>query len=79
MCARNTVERADAVIAIAQKIIASTTAAEAAALVAQMASAADQLIAGSDANHDGRITWEKGEGGLQVADEHVKLMLGVRP
>ena len=79
MSARNTIARADSIIAIAQKIIASTNAAEAAALVSQMAAAADQLIAGADANHDGRITWEQGEGGLQVAEDHVKLMLGVRP
>jgi len=78
MTARNTIARADSVIAIAQKILASTDAASAAALVAQMASAAEQLMAGSDANHDGRITWEQGEGGLQVAEEHVKLMLGIR-
>ncbi|HEX7937895.1 MAG TPA: hypothetical protein VF483_02820, partial [Gemmatimonadaceae bacterium] len=79
MTARNTITRADAIIAIAQKILASTSAPEAASLVAQMASAADQLIAGADANNDGRITWEQGEGGLQVAEDHVKLMLGVRP
>jgi hypothetical protein len=78
MAARNTIERADAVIAIAQKIMAATDAAEAAKLVAEMASKADQLIAGADANNDGRITWEKGEGGLQAADEHVRLMLGIR-
>jgi hypothetical protein len=78
MAARNTVARAEAAIAIAQKVMAATTAAEAAALVAQLASATDQLMAGADANNDGRITWEKGEGGLQVADEHVKLMLGIR-
>ena len=79
MAARNTITRADEVIAVAQKIIASTDAAEAAKLVAQMASMAEQLVAGADANNDGRITWEKGEGGLQVAEDHVKLMLGVRP
>ncbi len=78
MAARNTIARADQVIAIAQKVMAATTAAEAAALVAQMASAAEQLMAGSDANNDGRITWEKGEGGLQIANDHVKLMLGIR-
>lgn len=77
-CARNTIARADQLIALAQKVFASTTAAEAAAIVSQMASLADQLIAGADGNSDGRITWEQGEGGLQTADEHVKLMLGVR-
>jgi hypothetical protein len=73
--ARNVVVRAGAALAIAQKILAATTATEAAALVSQLASACDQLIAGVDMNGDGRITWEQGEGGLQQADEHIKLML----
>ena len=75
MSARNTVDRSDQLLALAQKVQAATTAAEAAAIVSQMASLADQLIAGFDANADGRITWEHGEGGLQQCDEHLKLML----
>ena len=74
--ARSVVERAGVALAIAQKIQVATTAAEAAALVSQLTSAVEQLIAGVDANGDGRITWEQGEGGLQQAEEHVKLMLG---
>ena len=73
--ARSVVERAGAALAIAQKIQAATTAAEAAALVSQLTSAVEQLIAGVDLNGDGRISWDQGEGGLQQADEHVKLML----
>ena len=73
--ARNVAERAGAALAIAQKVQAATTAAEAAALVSQLTSTVEQLIAGVDVNGDGRITWEQGEGGLQQADEHVKLML----
>jgi hypothetical protein len=73
--ARNTVDRCDQAIAIAQKVQAATTAPEAAALVSQLISITNQLIAGADANGDGRITWEKGEGGLQTAQDHVNLML----
>ena len=54
------------------------SAADAAAIVHAMLSLADLLMAGADANSDGRITWEQGEGGLQLADEHVTLRLGVR-
>lgn len=75
--ARNAATRAVQLLALAQKVQAAATAAEAAALVSQMTSLADQIIAGADANGDGRITWEQGEGGLQQADEHVKLMLAV--
>ena len=60
---------------IAQKVMAATTAAEAAALVSALTSAVEQLVAGVDVNGDGRISWDQGEGGLQQAEEHVKLML----
>ena len=75
MSARNTVARADQLLSLAQKVQTATSATEAAALVSQMASLADQLIAGADANADGKITWEQGEGGLQQCDEHMTLML----
>lgn len=73
--ARNTISRADQVVALAQKVQRATSAAEAAPLVAQMATLAGQLMAGADANGDGRITWDAGEGGLQQADDHLQLML----
>lgn len=72
---RNTIARADQIVALAQKIQAATSATEAAALAGQMSSLCEQLIVGADTNADGRITWEAGEGGLQQAEEHVKLML----
>ena len=73
--ARNTVERADQIIALAQQLRAATSAADAAALLSQIVSLSDQLAAGADANADGRISWEKGEGGLQQCQDHVNLML----
>ena len=73
--ARSVGERASAALVIAQKVMAATTPAEAAALVSALASAVEQLIAGVDLNGDGRISWDQGEGGLQQAEEHVKLML----
>jgi hypothetical protein len=75
MSARNTVQRADQIVALAKQIQAATSAADAAALVSQMVSQCDQLMAGADANGDGRITWEAGEGGLQQVQQHVNLML----
>ena len=73
--ARNTVQRADQLVALAKQVQAATVVADAAALVSQMVSLADQLMAGADKNGDGRISWEEGEGGLQQAQEHVTLML----
>ncbi|MDB4916887.1 MAG: hypothetical protein JWM95_4531 [Gemmatimonadetes bacterium] len=75
MSARNTVTRSDQLLELAQKVQASTTAADAAALVSQMASLADQLVTGVDADADGKIGWQKGEGGLQMCEDHIKLML----
>jgi hypothetical protein len=75
MSARNTVQRADQIVALAKQIQAATSATDAAALVSQMVSQCDQLMAGADANGDGRITWEAGEGGLQQVQQHVNLML----
>ena len=34
-----------------------------------------ELQPGKDANADGRVGWQEGEGGLQQVEEHVKLML----
>lgn len=73
--AQNTLERCDEAIALAQKIQAATSASDAAALVSQLASVTEQLYSGVDANNDGRITWDKGEGGLQQADEHMQMMI----
>jgi len=77
--ARNTVVRADSMIAIAKRVQAATDAPAAAALMNQLVSLGNQLVAGFDANADGRITWQEGEGGLQQAEEHVQLMLAGEP
>ena len=71
--ANNVVTRGDALIAIAKQIQTATDAPAAAALVSQMISLSQQLVAGVDTNGDGQITWE--EGGLQQAQEHVTIML----
>lgn len=73
--ARNTVQRADAIVALARKIQASTSAAEAAALVSQLVSLTNELVLGKDADADGKVTWKDGEGGLQHCDEHVRNIL----
>lgn len=74
--ARNVEARATQILELARKVEAATSAADAAALVSQMVSIAEQLVPGADANGDGRVTWEKGEGGLAQVDEHIKLLLG---
>ena len=73
--ARNTVQRADAIVVLAQRIQAATSASDAAALVSQLVSLTNELVLGKDADADGKVTWKEGEGGLQQCDEHVKLLL----
>jgi hypothetical protein len=75
MSARNTITRIDQILALATQVRAARSAADAAKLVSQMASLGEQLVAGFDANGDGRVTFEAGEGGLQHVDDHVKLMI----
>lgn len=72
--ARNTVTRADEIVMLAQKIEMATAAEEAAALVAELDALAQALLAGVDANGDGRTGWQEGEGGLEVAHTHGNLM-----
>lgn len=74
--ARATVARADAIIALAQKVQMSTDAAAAAQLMNQIVQLCDQLEKGADVNSDGRVTWDAPEGGLAQVQEHVTLMLG---
>jgi hypothetical protein len=75
--AKNTLTRVDQVIALGLKVRDAKTAPEAAALVSQIAALADQVMAGADTNGDGRVSVE--EGGLQLADEHARLMLPRTP
>jgi uncharacterized protein YdeI (BOF family) len=65
----------DQAIATAQKLRAATTAAEAAPLATELAAIAAKISTGLDANGDGQIGWQAGEGGLQQALNHMGLMM----
>ena len=70
----NTIRRADELIDLAQRLRNSGAVSEAAPLVGQINAVAAALIPGVDANKDGRVSWELGEGGLQQAQMHMALM-----
>ena len=72
--AQNTVARADQIVMLTQKIARTTTPADAADLVSELNALAQALMAGVDANEDGRTGWQEGEGGLDVAQTHGNLM-----
>ncbi len=72
--AQNTVSRADEIVMLAQKIAMSDSAADASSLVAELNTLAQALLGGVDANGDGSVGWQTGEGGLEVAQTHANLM-----
>lgn len=71
----NTLRRSDEIVALAQRIRAAATAADAAADVARLNALAQQLTSGLDVNKDGQIGWQTGEGGLEQAQAQMQLML----
>jgi hypothetical protein len=65
----------DEAIGNAQKIQAATSAAEASKLVNELAAQTSAISDGMDANKDGTIGWQAGEGGLAQAQTHMALMM----
>jgi hypothetical protein len=72
--ATNVAAMADEVVALAQKIRAATSLEEAQKLAAEMQTKAEQLYSGVDADKNGTITWNKPEGGLAQAEQHMGFM-----
>jgi hypothetical protein len=72
--ATNAAAMADEVVALAQKIRASTSLEEATKLAAEMQTKAEEITSGFDADKNGAISWNKPEGGLAQAQQHMGLM-----
>jgi hypothetical protein len=72
--ARNVIRWSDELVALGNQVKASTDAATAAGLVKQIAALADKIANGSDANSDGQITWQEGEGGLRQMEQIATLL-----
>lgn len=73
--ARNTVARAEEMVLLCERISAAGSAAEAAPLMNELVVLAQALSAGVDANGDGNVGWQEGEGGLDQAAFHLDLMM----
>jgi hypothetical protein len=71
----NVIQWTDQAIATAQKIRSAATAAEGAPLTKELAALTRQIVEGVDANKDGQIGWQTGEGGLAQAQAHMELMM----
>jgi hypothetical protein len=65
----------DQAIAAAEKIRAATSAADAASLVKDLILLTTHIVDGVDANNDGQIGWQTGEGGLTQARAHMAIMM----
>lgn len=74
--ARNTAQRAEQIAELARQIEDASETTEAADAVREMNELAQALVAGVDANGDGRVGWQEGEGGLQQAQTHLGLLQG---
>ncbi|MBI4520471.1 MAG: hypothetical protein HY701_06515 [Gemmatimonadetes bacterium] len=72
--ANNTVARADKAIELVKQIQAATEAGAAATALKELVTVTEQLVAGLDANSDGQVGWQEGEGGLAAAEQHMNLM-----
>ncbi len=72
--ATGAVDRAERAAELAEAIMASGSAEEAAELLNELSGALDAMVDGHDANGDGRIGWQREEGGLAQAERHMALM-----
>ena len=70
----NVLSWADEAQDLAAQAAAATDVDAAAAIVAELKARTDAIVKGVDANGDGEITWEVGEGGLRQAEKHMQLM-----
>lgn len=73
--AGNVVKWSDEIISVAKEIRSATDAKVAAGHVKHLNMLAQQLTSGLDADKNGQVGWQAGEGGLQQADMHVNLLL----
>lgn len=67
-------ERAQHAAALAQQIMAAESAERAAQLLNELNTTLEWMVAGHDANGDGRVGWQSEEGGLAQAEQHMALM-----
>jgi len=72
--ARSAASMGERAAELAEEILAAEDAAEAAGLLEELTSLCDGIVNGVDADGDGRIGWQEGEGGLAQAAQHLDLL-----
>ncbi|MEZ5667530.1 MAG: hypothetical protein R3F55_08890 [Alphaproteobacteria bacterium] len=71
----NVVGWAEAAAAMAQAARGSDSAGQVVAAAIQVRAMVDAMVNGTDANGDGTVGWEQGEGGLAQAEAHMGFMM----
>ena len=71
----NVVTWTDEASALARKLLVAKTVAEGQPIVTALEEATVHINNGFDANNDGQIGWQAGEGGLEQAMMHMRLMM----
>jgi hypothetical protein len=72
--ARNVVGWSQRIVELGQQVQAASSAGGAAPLVVEMETLTQAIVAGTDANGDGTVSWEESEGGLAQAAQHMQFM-----
>jgi hypothetical protein len=72
--AGNVVQWSERIIALGGAVDAATSAAAAAPMVAEIETLTLAIRNGTDADGDGQVTWQAGEGGLAQAEQHMEFM-----
>lgn len=72
--ARNVASWCELVIAESDKVIAAETAEAAAPSVQRIQTLIRYMLEGTDADGDGQVSWQQGEGGIAQAKQHLELL-----
>ena len=72
--ARNVVTWAEAIVEKAGMVASATDMESAKAMADEIAAMTQAILSGMDADGNGRVGWQEGEGGLEQAATHLRLM-----
>ena len=72
--AENVVKWGQEVMQLSEKVLSASAADQAAPSVQQIQELTQHIVNGTDADGDGRVSWQAGEGGVAQAKQHMDLM-----
>ncbi len=72
--AENVAKWGQEVMQLSEKVLSASTADQAAPSIQQIQELTQHIVKGTDANGDGRVSWQAGEGGVAQAKQHMDLM-----